>query len=330
MELDRGVWARLVERGLTRLGGRRGRRRQRRHLGRGRRPAGSAAGAAAPGAGRRDEVVGRRAARGGRSAKRRWPAGRLASRPDGDAVNVREVARGRRARRRALGGPSRPWRVAGAPADRLRRERPAQRGAQAARQGGGRARRPRGGPVVDSRERRAVPPPRGPSARSAQMAGAMGRLIEVGVELHREREAVRPSDRALPGHPAPGGRHRSIEAALARAATDTAVARAAASDWKDPGMLFAVAVAKSCAGHAASVVVRNAHQVLGAIGTTLEHELHTLTKPILLRRSEYGSAPATGTRPSRRSPSSAGRDRLWTLITTGRAKPRSVRRLDGG
>ena len=54
-------------------------------------------------------------------------------------------------------------------------------------------------------------------------------------------------------------------------------------------MLFAVGVAKSCVGHAASVVVRGAHQALGAIGTTLEHELHTLTKPILARRSEYGS-----------------------------------------
>ena len=48
----------------------------------------------------------------------------------------------------------------------------------------------------------------------------------------------------------------AMESALARAATETAVARAAASDWKDPGMLFAVGVAKSCAGHAASVVVR--------------------------------------------------------------------------
>jgi acyl-CoA dehydrogenase len=51
----------------------------------------------------------------------------------------------------------------------------------------------------------------------------------------------------------------------------------------------AVAVAKSCAGHASEVVVRNAHQVHGAIGTTAEHGLHRLTMPLLAWRSEYGS-----------------------------------------
>ena len=83
-------------------------------------------------------------------------------------------------------------------------------------------------------------------------------------------------------------------------------------------MLFAVGVAKSCVGHGSSVVVRGAHQVLGAIGTTLEHELHTLTKPILARRQEWGSVrewDATLTA----SAISAGRDRLWSLVTSGRA-----------
>ena len=86
-------------------------------------------------------------------------------------------------------------------------------------------------------------------------------------------------------------------------------------------MLFAVGVAKSCVGHGSSVVVRGAHQVLGAIGTTLEHELHTLTKPILARRSEYGSLQDWDETLTALA-SSAGHDRLWTLITTGRATPR--------
>jgi acyl-CoA dehydrogenase len=116
----------------------------------------------------------------------------------------------------------------------------------------------------------------------------------------------------------------AAETALARAATDAAVARAAASDWQDRGMLFAVGVAKSCVGHGASVVVRNAHQVLGAIGTTLEHELHTLTKPILARRSEYGSVHEWDETLTVLA-TSAGHERLWTLVTTGRAKSRDYR-----
>ena len=54
-------------------------------------------------------------------------------------------------------------------------------------------------------------------------------------------------------------------------------------------MAFLVAAARSCAGHAASVVVRNAHQVHGAIGTTREHRLHEFTRAALAWRSEFGS-----------------------------------------
>jgi acyl-CoA dehydrogenase len=82
-------------------------------------------------------------------------------------------------------------------------------------------------------------------------------------------------------------------------------------------MLFAVAVAKSCVGHASSPVVRGAHQVLGAIGTTLEHELHTLTKPILARRRAWGSVREWDTTLASLA-TSAGRDGLWPLITSGR------------
>jgi acyl-CoA dehydrogenase len=160
---------------------------------------------------------------------------------------------------------------------------------------------------------------RGALARSAQVVGAMERILEIVLVHVRERHQF--------GRPI--GRFQAVqhlvadiasETALARAATDAAVARAAASDWQDPGMLFAVGVTKSCVGHAASVVVRSSHQVLGAIGTTLEHELHTLTKPILARRSEYGSLQDWDETLTTLA-SSAGHDRLWTLITTGRAKP---------
>ena len=81
----------------------------------------------------------------------------------------------------------------------------------------------------------------------------------------------------------------AAEAALARAATDAALTAAIISDWSAPRLDFLVAVARSCAGHAASVVVRNAHQVHGAIGTTVEHPLHEYTRAALAWRSEFGS-----------------------------------------
>jgi len=82
----------------------------------------------------------------------------------------------------------------------------------------------------------------------------------------------------------------------------------------------AVAVAKSCAGHAASTVVRNAHQVHGAIGTTFEHELHWYTKPILAWRSEFGSV-ALWDRLLTQAAVGAGRDDAWALITGGKPLP---------
>ena len=163
---------------------------------------------------------------------------------------------------------------------------------------------------------------RGALARSAQVVGGMERIVEIVLRHVAERVQF--------GRPI--GRFQAVqhlvsdiaaETALGRAATDAAVARASATNWTDPGMLCAVGVAKSCVGHGSSVVVRGAHQVLGAIGTTLEHELHTLTKPILARRSEYGSLHEWDETLTSLAVS-AGHDRLWSLMTTGRAKPSSA------
>lgn len=79
------------------------------------------------------------------------------------------------------------------------------------------------------------------------------------------------------------------EAALARAATEAALTTAVGSDWAAPNLRFRVATARSCVGHASSVVVRNAHQIHGAIGTTREHRLHEFTRAALAWRSEFGS-----------------------------------------
>jgi acyl-CoA dehydrogenase len=106
----------------------------------------------------------------------------------------------------------------------------------------------------------------------------------------------------------------AAEAALARAATEAALSAAVASEWSADNLEFLVAVARSCTGHAASVVVRNGHQVHGAIGTTREHRLHEFTRAALAWRSEFGSVQywddqVTG------AALGAGPEGLWKLIT---------------
>ena len=76
------------------------------------------------------------------------------------------------------------------------------------------------------------------------------------------------------------------EAALARAAADAATDSVAAGH---PDARFAVAAAASCAGHAAGTAARAAHQALGAIGFTREHDLHRYTTRALSWRSDYGT-----------------------------------------
>ena len=79
------------------------------------------------------------------------------------------------------------------------------------------------------------------------------------------------------------------EVTLARSAVDEALSDALEHDLAGPDSVFRVAVAKSVVGRAASVVVRNTHQALGAIGTTEEHSLHRYTNAALTWRSEFGS-----------------------------------------
>ena len=105
----------------------------------------------------------------------------------------------------------------------------------------------------------------------------------------------------------------AAEAALARAATEAALTVALASDWAADNLPFLVAVARSCAGHATSVVSRNAHQAHGAIGTTIEHRLHEYTRAALGWRSEYGSVRHWD-EVLTRAALNAGASGLWPLI----------------
>lgn len=156
-----------------------------------------------------------------------------------------------------------------------------------------------------------------------QLRAALVRAIQVCAALDRivAMSAAHVSERIQFGRPLAKFQAVQIlvadiaaEAALARAATDGALAEALRTEWSGESVGFLVAVARSCAGHAASVAVRNAHQVHGAIGTTREHRLHEFTMPALAWRSEYGSVHhwddkltdyATGSRATG----------LWGLVT---------------
>lgn len=129
---------------------------------------------------------------------------------------------------------------------------------------------------------------RGALARSIATCGAMERILRICV--------AHTTSRVQFGRPL--AKFQAVQAMVSAIATETALARAAAEhavavaekeDWQGPRVQFAVATAKSTSAHAATLVARKAHQSLGAIGFTMEHELHRYTNRILAWRSEFGS-----------------------------------------
>jgi acyl-CoA dehydrogenase len=149
--------------------------------------------------------------------------------------------------------------------------------------------------------------------RSIQVCTALDRILELSVEHATSRIQF---GRPLSKFQAVQNLIADIaaESALARAATEAALTAAVTSDWSAPNLDFLVAVARSCAGHAASVVVRNAHQVHGAVGTTNEHRLHEFTRAALAWRSEFGSV-ARWDEQVTAAALAAGANGLWRLIT---------------
>lgn len=149
-------------------------------------------------------------------------------------------------------------------------------------------------------------------ARAIQVCAALDRALELSIEHATSREQF---GRPLAKFQAVQHLISDIaaEAALARSATEAALSVAVATDWSSPQLEFLVAAARSCAGHAASVVVRNAHQVHGAIGTTVEHRLHEYTRAALAWRSEFGSVRYWDARLTDMA-MQAGPHRLWELI----------------
>lgn len=149
--------------------------------------------------------------------------------------------------------------------------------------------------------------------RGIQVCAALDRVVDLAVEHSTSRiQFGRPLAKfqAVQNLIADA----AAEAALARAATEAALLAAVTGGWSTPRLEFLVAAARSCAGHATSVVVRNCHQVLGAIGTTREHRLHEYTRPALAWRSEFGSV-AYWDGQVEAAALRAGGVGLWGLIT---------------
>lgn len=149
--------------------------------------------------------------------------------------------------------------------------------------------------------------------RSIQVCAALDKALELSIDHAMSREQF---GRPLAKFQAVTHLISDIaaEAALARSATEAALSAAVVSDWAAPHLEFLVAAARSCAGHATSVVVRNAHQVHGAIGTTNEHRLHQFTRAALAWRSEFGSVQYWDDRVTDMT-LQAGANRLWGLIS---------------
>lgn len=149
--------------------------------------------------------------------------------------------------------------------------------------------------------------------RSIQVCAALDKIVELAVEHTSARiQFGRPVSKFQ------AVQHlisdSAAEAALARAATEAALAAAISSNWSASNLGFLVAVARSCAGHATSVAVRNAHQAFGAIGTTMEHRLHEYTRAALAWRCEFGSVQHWDDEVTRAA-LAAGAAGLWRLIT---------------
>lgn len=129
----------------------------------------------------------------------------------------------------------------------------------------------------------------GALVHSTMMTGAMEWVLAQAIQY--------ANDRVQFGRPI--GKNQALQQALAQVAGDVATARMASlmagqdfsltdaeREYRGP---FGVAVAKVCCGEAGTRVAAVGHQVLGAIGFTREHALHTATRRLWAWREAYGA-----------------------------------------
>ena len=146
-------------------------------------------------------------------------------------------------------------------------------------------------------------------ARAAQSAGALDRVLELGVGYAQEREQF--------GRPI--ARFQAVQHMLAMVAAEVAAAgRAADAAIAAVGserFAFEVAVAKSRVGEAVGLVAEAVHQVHGAMGFTYEHQLHHFTRRLWAWRDEYGGEAHWQALLGRRL-CALGADQVWDFLAT--------------
>jgi len=123
---------------------------------------------------------------------------------------------------------------------------------------------------------------RGALARAALMAGALHRVAEMTVAYAGERHQF-----GKPINSFQAVQNLVVQVAEQAECVALAVMTAAARFDEDPAAH--AAVAKATAGRAARLAVRMAHEVHGAIGVTLEHDLGLSTRRLHAWAGEFGS-----------------------------------------
>lgn len=149
---------------------------------------------------------------------------------------------------------------------------------------------------------------RGALARTAQMVGAQGRVLQLTIEYAREREQF--------GRPI--GSFQAVSQQIAILAGEVAAAAAALEGAADA--LAAgdgstqIAMAKVRAAASASLVGSIAHQVHGALGFTQEHRLQHFSRRMWAWRDEFGTQGTWEQRIGRELVA-AGAASLWPNLT---------------
>lgn len=154
----------------------------------------------------------------------------------------------------------------------------------------------------------------GAAARAAQMSGALEAILERSAAYAGERVAFER----------PIARFQAVQHALARLASETAAALAAAGSAADAldgceapaeSLFLEVASAKIRAGEAAGAGAAIAHQVHGAIGFSAEHPLHRYTQRLWAWRDDFGAEAEWAARLGRML-AARGADALWPLLAS--------------
>jgi len=159
----------------------------------------------------------------------------------------------------------------------------------------------------------------GALVRSVTLAGATQRALDLSIEYVKVREQF--------GRPL--GKFQAVGHMLARTAEDTAAARMATESainnvsqllvehpWEQAlrAAETDIATAKIVTSHAATSVARTAHQMHGAMGTTVEYDLQLSTRRMWSWREEFGGHTFWSRRLGRLA-TTTGAQHLWDLIS---------------